>query len=196
MWIESMEDFSDGQLVKKAKGGDIEAFSELTRRYQEKIYQTIVALTQNHVDTDDLVQETFMKAFHHLKRFREKSSFYTWIYRIAINLTLNFLKKRKREGIQEDFDEAHPPKEIVENSVSSPEKDSLEKELSLKLKEAINSLPILYKTSFILVELQGMSHRKAAKVLRCSENTISWRMHKARKMLQNKLEIYLQEAIK
>lgn len=186
-----MEDISDGLFVKKAKTGDIEAFSELASRYQERIYQTIVAMTKNQVDADDLVQETFMKAFCHLKTFREKSSFYTWIYRIAINLTLNFLKKRKREGIREGFDETHPSAEIFEGSVSSPEKHSQERELRQKLSEAIDSLPLPYRTSFILVVLQGMSHGQAAEVLRCSENTISWRMHKARKMLQNRLGHFL-----
>lgn len=188
-----MGDSTDGHLIRNAKKGDIEAFSHLAQRYQERIYQTILAMTRNHVDADDLAQETFMQAFQHLKTFKEKSSFYTWVYRIAINITLNFLKKRKRERLRRDFDETHPVAEILENSVPSPERHSLEKELRQKLKEAIDSLPLLYKTSFILVVIQGMSHSQAAQVLRCSENTVSWRMHKTRMMLQDKLRDYMVE---
>lgn len=188
-----MEDSTVGHLIRNAKKGDIEVFSHLAQRYQEKIYQTILGMTKNHVDADDLAQETFMQAFRHLKTFKEKSSFFTWVYRIAINITLNFLKKRKREGLRRDFDETHPAAEILENSVPSPERHSLEKELRQKLREAIDSLPLLFKTSFILVVFQGMSHSQAAQVLRCSENTVSWRMHKARKMLQDKLRDYMVE---
>lgn len=188
----NMVDFSDGHLVKKAKQGDIEAFAELARRWQEKIYHTILALTKNHQDANDLAQETFMNAFKSLRSFKQHSSFYTWLYRIAVNLTLNFLKKRSRDSSIEEFKENYTLDIEPEVSTFSPEKRSLKKELSEKLKEAIDSLPLLYRTSFILVIFQGMTHRQTAQVLRCSENTVSWRMFKARKMIQAKLKPYLE----
>ena len=91
--------FSDEQLVEQAKQGNAEAFTELARRSQQKIHQVILALTGNLQDADDLAQETFMQAFKSLKGFKQKSSFSTWLYRIAINLTLNFLKKKKKAKI-------------------------------------------------------------------------------------------------
>jgi len=185
--------FSDDQLVEQAKQGNAEAFTELARRSQQKIHQVILALTGNLQDADDLAQETFMQAFKSLKSFRQKSSFSTWLYRIAINLTLNFLKKKKKAKMRGMITENYS---LDRNRVAcshSPEKNSLSKELSEKLKEAIDSLPAAYKASFILVVSQGMTHGQASRILRCSENTVSWRMHKARKILQAQLKPYLGE---
>jgi len=186
-----MEDLPDDSLVDTAKKGNLEAFTELVRRYQRRIYHTVFRFTKNHLDADDLAQETFMKAFKSLKEFKQKSSFYTWLYRIAVNLSLNFLKKKDREKGREDFVENYSPSGKAKLSASSPENYSLKKEAGKKLSEAINSLPLAYKVSFILVVYQGMTHGQAAQVLRCSENTVSWRMHKARKILQRKLKSYI-----
>jgi RNA polymerase sigma-70 factor (ECF subfamily) len=188
----NMADFADDHLVKQAKQGDVDAFTELVRRFQEKIYHTILSLTRNPQDANDLAQETFMHAYKSLRNFKQRSTFYTWIYRIAVNLTLNFLKKRKRDEKREVQVEDYSLDVRSAASTLSPEKYSMKNELSEKLKEAIDSLPLAYRTSFVLVVFQGMTHNQAAKVLRCSENTVSWRMHKARYMLQKKLEPYLE----
>lgn len=186
-----MDAFSDEALVRKAQGGNNEAFTELARRYQERIYHTIFRFTRNHGDTDDLTQETFMYAFKSLKGFRRKSSFFTWVYRIAVNHTLNFLKKKKQEQGREEFFENYSYGRETESGDSSPDVSSFNKELREKLEDAIESLPLSYKMSFVLVVFQGLTHNQAAKVLRCSENTVSWRMHKARKMLQAGLRPWL-----
>lgn len=188
---QTMDGFADDCLVGLAKEGDVNAFAELVRRYQQKIYQTIFQLTRNHHDTDDLAQDTFMKAFKSLREFKQRSSFYTWLYRIAVNLTLNFLKKRYREKNKESYTENHSSAEDRNSRIPSPEDYSLKKELKEKLKDALDSLPLAYKASFILVTFQGMSHSQAAEVLDCSEKTVSWRLHKARKILQEKLKPYV-----
>lgn len=188
---EKSKDLSDGRLVELAKQGDIEAFAELARRCQEKVYYTLLSLTKNQQDASDLAQEAFMQAFKSIKSFKQHSSFYTWIYRIAVNLTLNFLKRKRREEGREVFNDGHPGnKESVDPSFS-PDERSLKKELSEKLQDAIDALPLPYRASFTLVVLQGMTHGQAARILGCSENTVSWRMHKARKMLQARLKPYL-----
>jgi len=186
------EDFVDDHLVKQAKQGDVEAFTELVRRFQEKIYHTILSLTRNQQDADDLAQETFMHAYKSLRNFKQRSTFYTWIYRIAVNLTLNFLKRRKRDEKREVHVEDYSLDVKSAASTLSPERYSMKKELSEKLKEAIDSLPLTYRASFVLVVFQGMTHTQAARILRCSENTVSWRMHKARTMLQQILRPYLE----
>jgi RNA polymerase sigma-70 factor (ECF subfamily) len=183
----------DDRLVEQAKQGNVEAFAELARRFEKRIQRAILALTGNLQDADDLTQETFMQAYKTLKDFKQQASFFTWLYRIAINLTLNFLKRKKKERMKETLNENLPLELNSETLVDSPEQNSLEKELSEKLKEAIDSLPISYRASFVLVVFQGMTHGEAAQILRCSENTVSWRMHKARKMLQAKLKPYLRE---
>lgn len=192
----SMEDSGDGHLVTKAKQGNAEAFAELARRCQEKIYFTILALTKNQQDASDLAQEAFMQAFKSIRSFKQRSSFYTWIYRIAVNLTLNFLKRRKREDTQEVLDESQSSGKGTEDSSLSPEGCSLKKEISEKLQSAIDSLPLTYRASFTLVVFQGMTYSQVARILGCSENTVSWRMHKARKMLQTRLKPYLEGGIK
>jgi len=191
-----MEELSDERLVGSARGGDVAAFTVLARRYQNRIYGMIMGMTRNHQDADDLAQETFLQAFRALDGFRGRSSFYTWIYRIAVNLTLNFLKKAGREknravieldAFAEGLDE--------QKKSSSPEKSSLRREFRKSLKEAIDALPLVYRSAFVMVEYQGMSHRQASEVLKCSENTVSWRMHKARKMLQTSLKPYWERGV-
>jgi RNA polymerase sigma-70 factor (ECF subfamily) len=191
-----MEDSSDGRLVAQAKQGDADSFAELARRCQEKIFYTILALTKNQQDASDLTQEAFMQAFKSLRSFKQRSSFYTWIYRIAVNLTLNFLKRRKRVDVQEVLDESQSSGKGKVDSSLSPEGRSLKKELRERLQAAIDSLPLAYRASFTLVVLQGMTHSQAARILGCSENTVSWRMHKTRKMLQTRLKPYLEGGIK
>jgi RNA polymerase sigma-70 factor (ECF subfamily) len=188
----NMADFADDHLVKQAKQGDVDAFTELVRHFQEKIYHTILSLTRNQQDAYDLAQETFMHAYKSLRSFKQRSTFYTWIYRIAMNLTLNFLKKKKRDEKREVHVEDYSLDVKSADITLSPEGHSIKKELSEKLKEAVDSLPLAYRASFVLVVFQGLNHTQAANILRCSENTISWRMHRARKMLQQKLKPYLE----
>ncbi len=152
----------------------------------------ILGLTKNHCDADDLAQETFMLAYKSLRRFKQNSSFYTWLYRIAVNQTLNFVKraqreKRKTEAVINEYSQ----EKLSVKTVSNPEKSSLREELRGKIDDAVHALPAPYKAAFFLVEKEGMSHKKAAYVLKCSENTVSWRLHKARKILQSKLSPYL-----
>jgi len=187
-----MDELSEDQLLRLAVQKDVEAFTELARRYQGRIYNVILGLTKNHLDADDLAQETFMLAFKSMNKFKQDSSFYTWLYRIAVNRTLNYFKKSKREtrkaeAVLLDMPREKPSPKIVSN----PEKSSLRQELREKIDAAIHSLPAPYKAAFFLVEHEDMSHKKAAYVLKCSENTVSWRLHKARKMLQSKLSPYL-----
>jgi len=179
---------SEHRLIHAARRGDIQAFTELARRYQERIYRAIYWLVKDHQDADDLAQEVFLHAFKHVKGFRQRSSFYTWIYRIAMNLTFNFLKKKKRERGRTFLLEGEVPDTAGTPGVNpSPEAISSGNELRKKLEEALDSLPLPYRASFILVVFQEMSHEEASQVLGCSANTVSWRMFKARKMLQERL---------
>lgn len=190
---ENKPEIAEGVLVARAKSGRMEAYTELVRRIQTKIYNTIFGMTRNHEDADDLTQDTFMYAYKALGNFKENSSFYTWAYRIAVNLTLNALKKKNREKGREDFEDNAAVLEKREYASLSPEGDSLRREFREKLEEAIASLAPAYRAAFSLVVLQEMPHSRAAEILGISENTVSWRMFKARKMLQERLKPYLVE---
>ena len=186
-----MDDVSDGSLVGRAKLGDLEAFSELVRRHRERIYRTISRFARDHGDTDDLAQETFLQALREIRRFREKSEFSTWLYRIAVNLSLNHLKRKKREMGRQEFDDRFADRHPAAGF--SPESASEGAEFQACLGRAVDSLPPAYRSSFVLVVSEGMSHGQAARILGCSENTVSWRLHKARKMLQARLRPILGE---
>ena len=186
-----MDERPDEVLVDDARRGRTEAFSELARRHRERIFRLVYGMTRNRSDADDLSQEVFMTAFRSISGFGGKSSFYTWLYRIAVNRTLNFLRERGPEKVRVEFDEntasGGAPAE------SSPEARSIDGELRSRLAEAVDALPPHFKASFLLVVDQGLSHAEAARALGCSENTVSWRMHKARKLLQARLKPYVSE---
>lgn len=186
-----MDEFDDNILIEKVKRGEKEAFSGLVRRHQRKIFSLVYSMTRNISDTDDLTQEIFMMAFRSLKKFQKKSNFFTWLYRIAVNHTLNHLKKKARDNGFLELPEANKTASNAPGVGYSPEKSSLDKELQILIEKAVESLPPIYKTSFLLVAQQGLTHLEAAKALGCSESTVSWRMHVARKMLQKKLRPYV-----
>src|SRR6059058_4444974 len=132
------------RLVKRAKCGDLEAYDELVRRYQERIYATVYHMTSNHEDANDLAQEAFIKAFHALKTFKGGSSFYTWVYRIAVNKTINFLKQRKNKSLLSlddiDFNAEHDPDLMALISEKTPRREISLTELQEKLNEAMQKL--------------------------------------------------------
>src|SRR2546425_11743374 len=117
----------DQKLVKRAQGGDGAAYDELIRRYQERIYATIYHMTANHEDANDLAQETFIKGYQALKSFKGDSSFYTWVYRIAVNKTINFLKQRKNRSHLSlndlDFNAENDPDLVALISERTPRRD-------------------------------------------------------------------------
>src|SRR6266536_264537 len=128
-------------LVTRARRGDMEAYDALVRRYQERIYATIYHMTANHEDANDLAQETFIKAFQALKSFKGDSSFFTWVYRIAVNKTINFLKQRKNKTHMSlndlDFNIENDPELVAFVSDRTPRRDIALAELQEKLNMAM-----------------------------------------------------------
>lgn len=188
-----MDERPDDVLVQEARRGEAEAFTELVRRHRDKVYRMIHAMTRNASDTDDLAQEVFLAAYRALPSFNRNSQFSTWLFRISVNTTLSFLKKRGREKGRTEFREDLVDAERTAGVPDSPEDRSVHRELSVRLYEAVEALPQPFRTSFLLVADQGLSHAEAAEVLGCSENTVSWRLHKARKLLRALLQPYLGE---
>lgn len=186
-----MDERPEDHLVEEARGGGREAFAELVRRHERKVYGLVFRMAGNQADADDLAQEVFLTAWRSMASFRRGSSIYTWLYRIAVNTSLTFLRKRGREKDRAEFREDLAG--AARGGSSSPEGRSALNELKGLMDEAIESLPDHFRTSFVLVVNQGLSHAEASKVLGCSENTVSWRMYKARKLLQARLKPYLGE---
>ena len=182
-------------LVKLARRGDLKAYDELVKRYQERIYATIYHMTSNHEDANDLAQESFIKAFSALKSFKGGSTFYTWLYRIAVNKTINFLKQRKNKyhlSLNDiDFNAEHDPDLMALISDKTPTRDVALSELQKKLNEALLKLSEPHRMVVVLHDVQGMSHDEIADVMDCNIGTVRSRLFYARQQMQGQLADYL-----
>jgi len=185
----------EADLVRHARRGDLKAYDELVRRYQERIYATIYHMTANHEDTNDLAQESFIKAYTALKSFKGGSSFYTWLYRIAVNKTINFLKQRRNKhhlSLNDmDFNAEHDPDLVALISDKTPHRDVNLSELQKKLNEALLKLSEPHRMVVVLHDVQGVSHEEIAEVLGCNIGTVRSRLFYARQQLQGYLAEYL-----
>jgi RNA polymerase sigma-70 factor (ECF subfamily) len=182
-------------LVKRARRGDLDAYDDLVRRYQERIYATVYHMTANHEDANDLAQEAFIKAFHALKTFKGGSSFYTWVYRIAVNKTINFLKQRKNRTQMSlddlDFNAEHDPDLVALISEKTPRREVGLAELQEKLNAAMQKLSEPHRLVVTLHDVQGLSHEEVAKIMDCNVGTVRSRLFYARQQLQAYLSDYL-----
>ena len=182
-------------LVKRARQGDLSAYDELVRRYQERIYATVYHMTSNHEDANDLAQEAFIKAFQALKSFKGGSSFYTWVYRIAVNKTINFLKQRKNKSLISlndlDFNAEHDPDLIALISEKTPRREINLVELQEKLNAAMQKLSEPHRLVVTLHDVQGLSHEEIAEIMDCNIGTVRSRLFYARQQLQAYLSDYL-----
>ena len=182
-------------LVKRARQGDLGAYDELVRRYQERIYATIYHMTANHEDANDLAQEAFIKAYQALKSFKGGSSFYTWVYRIAVNKTINFLKQRKNKAHMSlddlDFNAEHDPDLVALISDKTPRREINLAELHEKLNEAMQKLSEPHRLVVTLHDVQGLSHEEIAEIMDCNIGTVRSRLFYARQQLQAYLSDYL-----
>ncbi|MEO5804488.1 MAG: sigma-70 family RNA polymerase sigma factor [Verrucomicrobiota bacterium] len=185
----------DLALVNRAKQEDSAAYDELIRRYQERIYATVYHMTSNHEDANDLTQETFIKAYRALKSFKGDSSFYTWVYRIAINKTINFLKQRKNRVHMSlndlDFQAEHDPDLVALISDKTPRRDLGLVELQEKLNAAMQKLSEVHRMVVTLHDVQGLSHDEIAEIMDCNVGTVRSRLFYARQQLQGSLSDYL-----
>lgn len=196
--LEDIRDSSpdlDRILVQRVQAGDVDAFDHLIRKYRERVFAVVYNMTSNREDAADLAQEAFIKAFTSIQRFRGKSSFYTWLYRIAVNTTLSHLKSKRSkrffsfENIQEEISGA----EVFEHLVSKTgaDKPTLLNELQEKLNDALQSLSLKHRTVIILFEIEGLTHAEIAEILKVSEGTVRSRLHYAKQQLQTLLQEYL-----
>lgn len=187
----------EGDLVKRARRGDLQAYDELVKRYQERIYATIYHMTANHEDANDLAQDAFIKAFSALKSFKGGSTFYTWLYRIAVNKTINFLKQRKNKfhlSLNDiDFNAEHDTDLLALISDKTPHREASLTELQKKLNEALMKLSEPHRMVVVFHDVQGMSHDEIAEIMGCNIGTVRSRLFYARQQLQGHLAEYIKQ---
>jgi RNA polymerase sigma-70 factor (ECF subfamily) len=182
----------DQELVTRTQAGEASAFDDLVVKYTPRLYGLVYNMTSNHEDTNDLLQDIFAKAYKAIRGFRGKSSFYTWIHSIAVNMTLNFLKKRSRR-FQLSLDDVDASiqndKEFMEaTATSSPVREADLSELQRRLNEAMMKLSEDHRAVVTMFHVQGMPHAEISKILRVSEGTVRSRLFYANRQLQNYLD--------
>ncbi len=185
----------DEELVLKSQQGDIHAFDELVERYHGKIYGLTYNMTSNREDAEDLTQDIFVKAYQALPRFKGNSSFYTWLYRIAVNKTINYRKKRNRKRAMslDQFDHEIKLDDVYHDLASkgSPLRHLSLSELQKKLNEALQNLSEKHRTVVVLHDMQGIPHEEIAKMVGASVGTIRSRLFYARRQMQAELSEFM-----
>jgi len=182
----------ESALVTRAREGDQAAFTTLVKRYENKIFRLAKRITQNDHDAEDVLQETFLKAYTHLDGFKGDSKFYTWVVRIAVNQALMKLRKRKSEDRTISIDEPiDTGEETVTREIAvweeNPEERYSRAELAAILEEAISSLRPVYRTVFLLRDVEDFSTEATAEALELSVPAVKSRLLRARLQLREKL---------
>ena len=193
------ESLADNDLVRAFIAGNDAAFTQLVTKYKDALANYLNAMVGDYDIALDLLQETFLRVYKNVRRYSNIYQFSTWIYRIATNLAIDEMRYRKRRGqvfyrnvwgVRKSSEHDSPELEISDPR-RSPRDEMLRKESSEVLGNAIRSLPEKYRTVFIMKEVQELPYETIAKVMNCSAGTIKSRLHRARELLQRKLEHYV-----
>ncbi len=189
---------SDAEIVRTVQAGDVAAFDQLILKYRGRLYGVVYNMTSNREDAADLTQDAFIKAFQSINRFQGQSSFFTWLYRIAINSTLTHLRKNRLRtffSLEKVDEEDRQSAEVIEalTDNSGAERDTYVRELQEKLNEAMQKLSIKHRTVVTLFEIDGLSHQEIAEVMNCSVGTVRSRLHYAKQLLQSELQPYIRK---
>ena len=169
-------------LVAAAQAGDARAFEALVSRYRKRIFALALHITRSASEADDIAQDVFLKAYRALPEFEGRSQFFTWVYRMTVNRSLNVRRDRARRG-ENMLDDPRLELAVAVDARSDPAREAELRQTYARLLRALDALPVDMRTTVILVSLQGLSHGEVAVVQKVSEGTIAWRMHEARRRL-------------
>jgi RNA polymerase sigma-70 factor (ECF subfamily) len=181
--MRELDDNNDDQIIENIKSGDASAFAALIEKYQDKVYTLCRYMLENPQDAEDAAQETFIKVFRGLGNFTPSSSFYTWLYRIAVNTCLD--QKRKNSFFSLFFSSDHGTSlDAFPSRAPTPETALASKQSAQSLQIALNRLSTKLRTALVLKELEGLSYDEIAEVLDVSVGTVKSRISRAREELR------------
>lgn len=187
-------EFDEAGLVSQAQQGGVEAFTELVTRYEGNIYRLARHITQNPEDAEDVLQETFLKAYEHLRDFQGNSKFYTWLVRIAVNQSLMKLRKRKSDASVSLDDPYDTGEESLTREIAvwdpNPEQTYSREEIRAILEKAVEALPPTFRAVFALRDIEELSTEETAALLNLSIPAVKSRLLRARLRLREKLTRY------
>ncbi len=193
--MDEAPEIPDLELVARTKAGDPEAFDDLVLRYHPRLFGLVYNMTSNHEDTNDVLQDVFSKAYRSINGFQGKSSFYTWMHSIAVNMTINFLKKRnRRQALSMDDEDSGVQNDrtfIEATTGNDPSHEANLTELQKRLNEAMAKLSHQHRAVVTMFDIQGQPHAEIAKILGISEGTVRSRLFYAHRQLQNYLEEFI-----
>ena len=182
-------------LIDHLREGDETALAPLVEKYKRMVHRLALQITKNHEDANDVMQETFIKVHQSIHTFRQEAAFETWVYRIAVNEALNFVKRRerRRESPLATTDEIEFDSSVRQKAemANDPQVHAEKAELRHWVTKAVNSLTLKHRIVVILHELEGLTHAEIASILNCSEGTVRSRLHYARKQLRTLLKPYV-----
>ncbi len=189
---------NETKLVTRAKEGDQLAFSELVNAYSEKIYNLALRIVRNKEDAEDVLQETFITVIKKINTFDGRSTFFTWLYRIATNVAL--MKLRKKKHVYVEIQENPDLQENIENKVfidwsQDSSLNVYNAEIREILDKAIGELSEIYRTVFILRDIEQLSIKETSKILKVTEENVKIRLRRARQYLREKLSDYFSERV-
>ncbi|MFA5114945.1 MAG: sigma-70 family RNA polymerase sigma factor [Candidatus Omnitrophota bacterium] len=171
----------DSLFIERFLGGETGGFEELVRKYQDRVLNIVYSLIGKDRECEDIAQEVFLKVYHNLGSFRQRSQFSTWLYRIAVNATYDFLRRRRNF-----LDEEVSPENIAAGS-DGPREALSKREKEAALKTALAAVPLEYRTALVLKDIEGLSYAQIAQVLGCRMGTVESRIYRARQILKEKL---------
>jgi RNA polymerase sigma-70 factor (ECF subfamily) len=184
----------DDVLVRRVQAGNTEAFEELVRRYERKVYNITYRLMGNEQDASEALQDAFLRAYRFIGKFQFKSSFFTWLYRIATNVSLSKLRKRGKlhtVSLDQPVNEAGDLTLEIPDVKYGPEKLMKQRELRAAIQKSVGELPEDYRSVVVLRDLEGLSNEEVSKVLNLSVAAVKSRLHRGRLVLREKLVSYL-----
>jgi RNA polymerase sigma-70 factor, ECF subfamily len=181
----------DLALVERVKSGDLDAFSAIVDKYQNRIYSAVLNYVYNSEDAYDITQDAFVKAYSNLNRFNSSSAFYTWLYRIAINTAIDALRKRKSrpvESLEDDKITQTGFEPVGTDIADDPERSLANRELARHLQAAIGSLSNKLRSVIVLHDVEGLSQEEVAQIIGVPVGTVKSRVSRARAEIRRHLE--------